>query len=95
MIIPKGGGDTELFLHFGLKGGYKFNKAWIWSEFNGVMIVTESGTDIKDRTINQLVFGGQYDLGKFKPSIFYSIPLKDYMREYLNGVIGFKLEYGI
>lgn len=93
--IPKGGGETELFLHYGLKGGYKFNNVWLWSEFNGIMIVTESGADIKDRTINQLVLGGQYDLGKFKPAVFYSIPLKEYMREYLSGVIGFKLEFGI
>lgn len=94
-MIPKQGGETELFVHLGLKGGYKFNKVWVWSEFNGIMIVSESGIDFNDRLISQLVFGTQVDLGKFKPGLFYSIPLKDFMREYVNGVIGVKLDFGI
>jgi hypothetical protein len=59
------------------------------------MIVTESGGDLGDRLISQLVFGGQLNFNKIKPGVFYTLPLKDYISDYENGIFGLKLDIGI
>ena len=95
VFIPIEEGDMELLLHFGAKAGYKLNNLWLWSEINNIMIVTESNMDFGDRLISQLVFGGQLKFNKVKPGVFYTFPLKDYMKEVQNGIIGLKLDINI
>jgi hypothetical protein len=97
LLIPVDGdgAELELLMHFGAKAGYKISKVWLWSEFNGIMIVTEPDMDLNDRLVSQLMFGGQLNFKKIKPGIFYGIPLNKYTREYQNGIIGLKLDVGI
>jgi len=95
IAIPTGEGDVELLLHFGIKGGYRFSKVLLWSEFNSITVITESGLDIDEMIQSQLLFGGQLDLGKIDPGIFYTIPLKEYMREVTSGILGIKVSFEI
>lgn len=97
LLIPTEGegADLELLLHLGAKAGYKISKLWLWMEFNGIFVVTESGWNFNDRLMSQLMFGGQLNFNKVKPGIFYGIPLKEYLREYQNGIFGLKLDVAI
>jgi hypothetical protein len=97
LLIPTDGdgADLELLLHVGAKAGYKINKLSLWTEFNGIFIVSESGWNFNDRLTSQLMFGGQLNFNKVKPGIFYGIPLKKNLREYQNGILGFKVDVAI
>jgi len=95
IFIPtyKGGG-AELMLHYAAKGGYHFGGFAAWAEFNGIMAVT-SGGNLTDNMINKLVFGAQIMRSKFRPGIFYGLPLNEYQREIVRGILEIKLEFSL
>jgi len=88
------GGGAELLLHYAAKGGYHFGGFAAWAEFNGVMVVTTGGS-VADNTIHKLVFGGQIMGSKFRPGIFYGLPLNGYQRETVSGILQIKLEFSL
>jgi hypothetical protein len=87
--------DTEVWTHFGLKGGHRFNKLDLWAAFNGQFLFTESDLDTKERLFSQLGLGARLNLGKVKPGLYYGIPLNKMIREGQSGILGIKLEVGI
>ena len=87
--------DTEVWTHFGLTGGHRFNKLDLWAEFNGQFLFTESDLDTKERLFSQLGLGARLNLGKVKPGLYYGIPLNEMIREGQSGIFGIKLEVGI
>ena len=93
--FPVEEGDTEILLHAGGKAGHKFNKLWLWAEYNGILIVSEPDLDFKDRLISQIVLGGQLKLGKVNPGVFYVYSLEKNIREDQSGIVGFKIAVGI
>lgn len=93
--IPTDESDNEFLLHVGGKAGHKFSKIWLWIEYNGLILLSESDIDFNDRLLHQLVLGGQLNVGKVNPGVFYSLPLKDYIKDVQSGVLGFKVELGI
>lgn len=95
IAIPINEGDVEFLLHAGIKGGVRISKLSLWSEFNGILIISEAGSGISDSSLSQLLFGGQIDLGKVDPGICYTIPFKEYMREIMSGVLGLKIDIEI
>ncbi len=88
------GGGAELMLHYAAKGGYHFGGFAAWAELNGLMAVTGGG-NISDRTIHKLVFGGQLMRSKFRPGIFYGLPLNQLQREIVSGILQVKLEFSL
>ena len=84
--------DTEVFAHFGIKGGHKFNKLHLWTELNGQFWFTESDIDTSDRLFTQLGLAASLNLGNVKPGLFYGIPLNKDIRDGQSGILGFKLE---
>lgn len=92
MIPTKGGGDSELFIHYGLSGGYRVNPVDFNVEIAGVGILTEEADAFGDRFMNMLGFGVQWNRGWIRPGIFYQIYLKKSMSDSISGVIGIKLE---
>jgi hypothetical protein len=92
IFIPTtGGGDVELLIHYGLKGGYQFNMVSTWAELSGIMIVTQEG-GLNEKWINQVFFGAQLNQGKFRPGLFYGIHLDRGLREGINGLLGVNLQ---
>jgi len=92
MIPTKGGGDPELFIHYGLSGGYRVNPVDFNVEFSGIVILTEEADEFADRFVHMLGFGVQWNRGWIRPGIFYQIYLNKSYRETISGVIGIKLE---
>lgn len=92
MIPTKGGGDSELFIHYGLSGGYRVNPVDFNVEFSGIGILTEEADEFEDRFVHMLGFGVQWNRGWIRPGIFYRLYLKKSMSDYINGVIGIKLQ---
>jgi len=84
--------EVECFMHFGFDAGYRFDNISLWTEFNDMMWLTSEGR-LNDRSHYQLIFCSQYDLGKVKPGLFYTLPLKEYIRDYQTGAIGAKLDF--
>jgi len=86
------GGDVELLMHYGIKGGYRFRTVSAWTELSGILIVTEEGS-LDDKWMNQLFFGAQLNQGMFRPGIFYGFHLDKYIRDELSGVLGLNLQF--
>ena len=86
--------DTEVMMHYGIKGGYHFSSLAALAELSGFLMVTEEGS-LADRWINQMNLGLQMSRGTFRPGIFYSLYLDKDIREMINGVLGLNLEVAI
>ncbi len=92
-IPTESGSDVEFFLHYAANGGYNMGFISLWTEFSGIMILSEEAESFTDRWINQLSFCGQLSKGRFNPGVFYTLFLKKWMREEYNGVLGVKIDY--
>jgi len=90
-IIPIGDNNSngEVFLHYGINGGYKINKLFFNVELIGMFILTRDTDDIKDRFVNMLNFGTQWKGSVISPKIFYKIYLNDEISRLVDGVLGF------
>jgi len=92
LFIPTSeSGDVELFLHYGIKGGYRFNAVSTWAEISGMMVTTEEGS-LDEKWNNQLFLGAQYNRSTFRPGIFYGIYLDKDLREGISGILGLNLQ---
>jgi hypothetical protein len=83
---------AELFLHYGISGGYLSKYVTLTAEFAGVMIVTEKVDDFSDRVFNVIAVGAQWNRGSIRPGIFYKFFMETYMKEIMNGVLGIKVD---
>lgn len=93
LFIPTSdnGNDVELLIHYGLKGGYRFNKVSTWTEFSGMWLLSEEGS-IDSNSYNQIFFGGQLNSSKFRPGIFYGFHINKDLREETKGIVGVNLQ---
>jgi hypothetical protein len=93
-VVPVGSnsGDSELFLDYGLQGGYETERASFGIVFNGRALVTESGGNIGDRTVHELGLGGSMTFGRFRPGAILRLPLDSDLSQALNYSVGVRLE---
>jgi hypothetical protein len=97
LFIPtkKDGGDVELFAHYGISGGFNLTNIVISAEFAGLAFISEDIDDFGDRFIHSLAFGAQWTGGNVRPGIFYEIYLKEDLRDFVDGVLGIKLDVSL
>jgi hypothetical protein len=93
-VVPVGSasGDSELFLDYGVQGGYESERASFGVVFNGRALVTESGGSIGDRTVHEVGLGGSMTFGKFRPGVIMRVPLDSDLSQSLNYSMGVRLE---
>lgn len=89
------GGDTEIFMHYGFRMGMQSSTLIFFAELIGLAILTEEVDEFDDRFLHTVVFGGQWNDGRLKPGIFYKIYLKDDLQDFVDGVLGIKLDIGL
>jgi hypothetical protein len=94
LLVPTGEleGDTELFGHYGLAGGFALPKAAIFAELLGVFIVSEDVDKFGDRFIHSFAFGAQYTGSFVRPGLFYTLPLDEDINEDISGMLGLKVD---
>jgi len=88
----KSGADMEVLVHYGIGGGLKLGNFALAGEFFGYSILTQEVDDIGDRFFNYINFGVTWTKGRIRPGIFYMIPFDEDFRDFLDGVIGIKVE---
>ena len=79
---------TELYIHYGVIGGYQINKLLFSLEFLGFGIITEHVDNFGDRFINMVNIGAQWKGTTITPKIFYKIYLRDEIRHTVDGELG-------
>lgn len=92
LVAPTGGGDSELFLDYGIQGGYETERASVGMVFSGRAILTEPGS-IGERTVHELGVGGTMTFGRLRPGVILRLPLDADLSNALNYSIGLRLEY--
>jgi len=92
LFIPTSeGGDTELFLHYGLSGGYQLRQLAFLTEFTGLFVVTEEADSFTDRFFPAINLGAQWTHGMVNPGIFYNLYLDEDLQDAVNGVLGIRI----
>lgn len=89
--IGSNSADSELFLDYGVQGGYDTDRASFGVTFTGRALVTESGS-IGDRTVHDLALGGSMTFGQFRPGLLVRVPLEKDLGDLLKYSVGLKLE---
>jgi hypothetical protein len=84
--------DTQVFINYGLAGGYRLKKIDLKAELAGMVIVTGHAVDIGDRFYHIAALGAQWNQGRIRPGVYYALYLKKEMSDFISGVIGIKLE---
>ena len=77
VLISTGGNDFEMYLHYGLQGGYRFKSLSIFAELTGLMVLSEKDIDFSDRVVHNLSFGAEYSFNKLSLGVFYALYLDD------------------
>jgi hypothetical protein len=97
ILIPTKDDDdeTELLMHYGISGGFQFTNFAVLAELVGLVIISEDVDDFSDRFIHTLAFGGQWTGSAVRPGIFYKIYLKEDFRDFIDGVLGIKLDVAL
>jgi hypothetical protein len=92
-VAPVGSnsGDSELFLDYGVQGGYETDQASFGITFTGRALVTEPGS-IGERTVHDLALGGSMTFGQFRPGLLVRVPLESDLGDVLQYSVGLKLE---
>jgi hypothetical protein len=93
LFIPTSGADEEVefLIHYGLKGGYRFNKVSTWAEFSGMWFISEEGS-LDTNSYNQIYIGGQLNSNKFRPGFFYGLHINEDFRDGTKGMIGLNFQ---
>ena len=93
-LVPVGNatGDGELFLDYGIQGGYESERASFGIVFNGRGLVTQSGGSIGERTVHEMGVGGSMTFGQFRPGVIMRIPVDSDLSQSLNYSVGVRLE---
>lgn len=89
--IGSNSADSELFLDYGVQGGYETDRASFGITFTGRALVTESGS-IGERTVHDLALGGSATFGQFRPGLLVRVPLEKDLGDLLKYSVGLKLE---
>jgi hypothetical protein len=97
IFIPTGADDaneSELFLHYGVTGGFQLSQLTIYTELTGIGLLTENDLDAEDRFSHFLALGAHWNGKSMHPGIYYEFYLDEEMKEYwhINGVFGLKLD---
>ncbi len=88
MIPTEKGGDSEIYLHYGIAPGIKVNKFLFNLELLGIMVLTESPDDFADRFIHAINFGVAWTGNSVVPKVFYKKYLKEFLSDSIIGVLG-------
>lgn len=92
LVAPTSGGGTELFLDYGIQGGYETERASVGMVFSGRAILTEPGS-VGERTVHELGIGGTMTFGRLRPGALIRLPLDADLSNVLNYSLGLRLEY--
>ncbi|MBN2709445.1 MAG: hypothetical protein JXR46_10400 [Calditrichaceae bacterium] len=84
--------DNDFIIHYGLSMGVQQNNIDLSAELYGIGILTAEKSD--DKFFHALSFGISY-LSQVSPSIFYKIYLEDELQDWVDGVLGLKLNYSL
>ena len=84
--------EMELFLHYGFSCGLQLNRFALSAELIGLAFISEDFDKFSDRFVHSLVMGGQWTNGTVRPELFYKIYLKDDLNDFIDGVLGIKLD---
>ncbi len=95
LIPTEDGGDSELFLHYGLTAGFQMTQLAIIGEFAGIAVITEDVDDFGDRLTHVLAFGAQWTGNRLRPGIFYKLYLDEDLSDSVDGVLGIKLDVSL
>jgi hypothetical protein len=93
LAAPVGGngGDSELFLDYGIQGGYETDRASAGLTFTGRALVTESGS-IGERTVHDVALGGSMTFGRFRPGVLIRVPIENDVGNALSTSLGITLQ---
>ena len=89
----RGQRDGEILLHYGLDGGFRANHLTVMLEVVGLALITEDWDDLGDLVKHAVVVGVQRTGGRFRPGMFLQFYLEDDLRDSVDGVLGFRLEF--
>ena len=89
------GSKTELFVHYGLGGGFNVNRLLIKTEFTGMFIVSEEAQTFGDRFVNLFNLGAQWEGNTVTPELYYRIYLTNNISEVIDGVLGIGVSVSI
>ena len=92
LVAPTSGGDAELFLDYGIQGGYETERASLGLVFSGRAILTEPGS-VGERTAHEHGIGGTMTFGRLRPGALIRLPLDADLSKVLNYSLGLRLEY--
>ena len=88
-----GSADTEAYLRYAGSVGYRNELIELRGGIMGLFLMTEDMDEFTDKLWNDLMFKGSLVGGLFRPSIFYRLPLKEEIKETLNGDLGVQVEF--
>ena len=78
---------TELFVHYGITGGYQINKLLLNVEVIGFASITSDVKNFDDRFINMFNIGAHWMGKTLTPIIFYKVYLRNEIRHNIDGVL--------
>lgn len=93
--IPTENGDrrnAEMLFHYGVSFGAKASYVVLQGELLGLFLASESGIDFTDRFDHFAAFGVQVTDLPVRPGVFYQLPIDEWYRYVMNGVLGVKLD---
>lgn len=86
------GNSGEILIHYAVNSGYRFGRLLLNAEFCGIGIVSSSSIEFADRFTNLLNLGFAWKEGMVIPRLYYSIYLKELIRDKIDGVFGLGLK---
>ena len=95
LIASERNSETELFMHYGISGGYQIDQLLLNIEVIGIAIITENIENFGDRFVNMLNIGAQWRGAVFTPKIFYKIYLRNEIRHNVDGVLSIGVNVSI
>jgi hypothetical protein len=85
--------ETETFILYGGHIWYSFNLIRLSGGISGRYWASEEGS-FAERSLHQLKFGLDIELGGFTPGITLQFPLDEDYRDFINFVLGFHVGVG-
>jgi hypothetical protein len=94
VLIPTGGegNDVEIFLQYGAAAGLQRETVSLLVEVIGLYTMTFSEVSAGDRFYHSLQGKVATQIGLFRPSLFYRLPLDDNQKDFLDSSLGLQLE---
>ena len=75
--VPTSGGEPELLFDYVIIGGYEKGRLATGAQLSGRLVVSASGGNFADRTVNQMSLFGRFRFGSVIPGLELRIPLGD------------------